>query len=158
MSFFFALVPKKPLTRKTIMHILYILFIIERGKPLRILISNRSGTPIYEQIKEQVKAAIFSGELREDDMLPSIRGLARDLKVSVITTTRAYSDLEEEGFVANVQGKGCYVLPRNKELAKENALHKVEEGLSAAIAAAKPEGITKEELVERLNILWGYEG
>ena len=124
---------------------------------MRVLISNRSGIPIYEQIKEQVKAAIFSGELKEDDLLPSIRGLARDLKVSVITTTRAYSDLEVEGFVTNVQGKGCYVLPRNKELAKENALHKVEEGLSAAIAAAKPEGISKEELIERLNLLWGYD-
>ena len=124
---------------------------------MRVLISNRSAIPIYEQIKEQVKAAIFSGELKEDDILPSIRGLARDLKVSVITTTRAYSDLEAEGFVANVQGKGCFVLPRNKELAKENALHKVEEGLMAAIAAARPEGITKEDLIERLNLLWGYE-
>ena len=124
---------------------------------MKILISNRSGAPIYEQIKEQIKEAIFAGQLQEDDMLPSIRGLARDLKVSVITTTRAYSDLEAEGFVANVQGKGCFVLPRNKELAKENALHKVEEGLSLAIAAAKPGGVTKEELIERLNILWGYE-
>ena len=124
---------------------------------MKILISNRSGRPIYEQIKEQVKAAIFNGELNEDDLLPSIRGLAKDLKVSVITTTRAYSDLEAEGFVINVQGKGCYVLPRNKELAKENALHRMEEGLLAAIAAAKPEGISREEVLERLNLLWGYE-
>ncbi len=121
---------------------------------MRIIVSNRSGVPIYEQIKEQIKAAIFSGELREDDILPSIRQLARDLKISVITTTRAYGDLEEEGFVVNVQGKGCFVLPRNKELARENALHKMEAGLSIAISAAREDGITKNEVVERLNLLW----
>ena len=77
-----------------------------------------------------------------------------DLKISVITTTRAYSDLEQEGFVVNVQGKGCYVLPRNKELARENAMHRMEDSLSAAIAAAKAESITKTEVIERLNLLW----
>jgi len=87
-------------------------------------------------------------------MLPSIRQLARDLKISVITTIRAYGDLEQEGFIANVRGKGCFVLPRNSELARENALHKMEDGLSAAIAAAKAEGITKEEVIERLKLLW----
>ena len=121
---------------------------------MRIVVSNRSGVPIYEQIREQVKVAIFSGELQEDDMLPSIRQLARDLKISVITTTRAYSDLEQEGFIATVQGKGCFVLPRNTELARENAMHKMEEGLGAAIAAAKSEGVTKTEVIERLNLLW----
>ena len=121
---------------------------------MKIIVSNRSGVPIYEQIKEQVKAAIFSGELQEDDTLPSIRQLARDLKISVITTTRAYSDLEQEGFIANVQGKGCFVLPRNSELARENAMHKMENGLSTAIAAAKTEGITKDEVIERLKLLW----
>ena len=124
---------------------------------MKISVSNRSGIPIYEQIKEQVKAAIFSGELQEDELLPSIRQLARDLKISVITTTRAYSDLEQEGFVANVQGKGCFVLARNTELAKENAMYKMESGLCAAIAAAKTERITKEEVVERLNLLWEVE-
>ncbi len=121
---------------------------------MKLILSNRSGVPIYEQIKEQVKAAIFSGELQEDDLLPSIRQLARDLKISVITTTRAYGDLEQEGFVVNVQGKGCYVLPRNKELAKENAMHRMEDGLGAAIAIAKTEGVTKEEVMERINLLW----
>jgi len=121
---------------------------------MRLIVSNRSGIPIYEQIKEQIKTAIFSGELQEDDMLPSIRQLARDLKISVITTTRAYGDLEQEGFIANVQGKGCFVLPRNIELARENALHKMENGLSAAIAAAKAENITKDEVIERFNLLW----
>jgi GntR family transcriptional regulator len=121
---------------------------------LKIIVSNRSGVPIYEQIKEQIKAAIFSGELKEDELLPSIRGLARDLKVSVITTTRAYSDLEQEGFISQMQGRGCFVLPRNSELAKENALHKIEEGLNAAITAAKAENIGKEEVIERINLLW----
>jgi len=121
---------------------------------MKIIVSNRSGVPIYEQIMEQVKSAIFSGELQEDDMLPSIRQLARDLKISVITTTRAYSDLEREGFIATVQGKGCFVLPRNKELARENALHKMEDSLNLAITAAKSEGITKDEVIERINLLW----
>ncbi|MDR0406101.1 MAG: GntR family transcriptional regulator [Clostridiales bacterium] len=121
---------------------------------MKIIVSNRSGVPIYEQIKEQIKEAIFSGELSEDDLLPSIRQLARDLKISVITTTRAYSDLEREGFVVQMRGKGCYVLPRNTELARENALHKMEDGLCVAIAAAKAEGISKAELIERLHLLW----
>ena len=124
---------------------------------MKIIVSNRSGIAIYEQIKEQIKAAIFSGELKEDDLLPSLRQLAKDLKISVITTTRAYSDLEEEGFIVNVQGKGSFVLPRNKELARENALHKMEDGLNAAITAAKADGITKDEVIERLNLLWEDE-
>jgi len=121
---------------------------------MKIVVSNRSGVPIYEQIKEQIKAAIFSGELSEDEMLPSIRGLARDLKISVITTTRAYADLEQEGFITNVQGKGCFVLPRNSELARENALHKIESNLSAAIVTAKAEEISKKEVAELLEMLW----
>ncbi len=121
---------------------------------MKIIVSNRSGVPIYEQIKEQIKEAIFSGELQEDDLLPSIRGLARDLKISVITTTRAYGDLEQEGFIVNVQGKGCYVLPRNKELARENAMHKMESALAAAIDAAKADGITKEDVIKRVSLLW----
>ncbi len=121
---------------------------------MKIIVSNRSGTPIYEQIKSQIKEAIFSGELREDDLLPSIRQLAKDLKISVITTTRAYSDLEEEGFVVNVQGKGCYILPQNKEMARENALRKVEFSLTEAITAAMNGGISKSEVVEMLEVLY----
>ncbi|MCL2135625.1 MAG: GntR family transcriptional regulator [Candidatus Bathyarchaeota archaeon] len=121
---------------------------------MKLIISNRSGVPIYEQIKEQIKAAIFSNELKEDDILPSIRQLARDLKISVITTTRAYTDLEQEGFIVNMQGKGCYILPRNKEIARENALHKIENAISTAITAAKNEGITQEEIIERIHLLW----
>ena len=126
----------------------------EKGGAVKIIVSNRSGVPIYEQIKGQIKEAIFSEQLQEDDLLPSIRGLARELKISVITTTRAYSDLEEEGFVVNVQGKGCYVLPRNTELARENTLHKIEDGLMTAIEAAKSDGIPKEEVAKLLEMLW----
>ncbi|MDR0897485.1 MAG: GntR family transcriptional regulator [Oscillospiraceae bacterium] len=120
---------------------------------MRIILSNRSGEALYEQIKTQIRDAIFSGELAEDDVLPSVRQLARDLKISVITTTRAYADLEAEGLVVSVQGKGCYVLPRDKELARENARSKVEAGLAAAIDAAKQGGITREEIFEALTLL-----
>ena len=121
---------------------------------MRVIVSNRSGVPIYEQIKAQIKEAVFSGELKEDDMLPSIRQLAKDLKISVITTTRAYNDLEEEGFIVSVQGKGCYVLPQNKEWTRENALRKIESGLSDAIAAARSGGIAKDDMIEMLNLLY----
>lgn len=93
---------------------------------MRIIISNRSTVPIYEQIKLQIIDAILSDELREDTQLPSIRQLAKELKVSVITTTRAYKDLEEEGYVVNVQGKGCYVLPKNQELVYEKLMGNME--------------------------------
>ena len=132
---------------------LYITDIIG-GDDVKIIVSNRLGIPIYEQIKTQIKEAIFSDELKEDDQLPSIRQLAKDLKISVITTTRAYNDLEEEGFVVNVQGKGCYVLPQNKEMARENALRKIELGLTDAIAAAQAGGIAKNEVFEILNVLY----
>ena len=124
---------------------------------MKIIVSNRLTAPIYEQIKSQIKEAVFSGELKEDDLLPSIRQLAKDLKISVITTTRAYNDLEEEGFIATVQGKGCYVLPQNKEMARENALRKVEAGLTDAIDAAKTGGIAKTEVSEMLDLLYKEE-
>lgn len=124
---------------------------------MKIIVSNRSGVPIYEQIKQQIKDAIFSGEAKADDLLPSIRQLARDLKISVITTTRAYNDLEEEGFIASVQGKGSYVLPQNKELMKENILYKIELALTDAIVAAKAGKITKDEVFEMLSLLYEEE-
>ena len=125
---------------------------------MKIIVSNRSGIPIYEQIKSQVKEAIFSDELLEDDLLPSIRQLAKDLKISVITTTRAYNELEEEGFIVSVQGKGFYVLPQNKEMARENALCKIERGLTDAITAAKSGRVAKEEVIEMLDVLFKEDG
>ena len=113
---------------------------------MRIVISNSAGVPIYEQIKEQLRAAILGGEIAEGEMLPSIRQLAKDLKISVITTTRAYADLEQEGFVANVQGKGCYVLPKNSEMVREQLLRDIENSFLSAINTAKVARIGRNEL------------
>lgn len=121
---------------------------------MKIIISNRSGIPIYEQIKEQIKEAIFTGVLSENEQLPSIRKLARSLKISVITTTRAYNDLEAEGFIASVQGKGSYVLPQNKAMIKENARVKIENSLNEAIVVAEAAGILQQEVKEMLLLLY----
>lgn len=129
--------------------------IFDRGKVvilrLRVIIRNSSGVPIYEQIKEQVKEAILSGELHADDTLPSIRQLAADLKVSVVTTTRAYSELEQEGYIYNLQGKGCFVSSVDSELVREQMLRKIESGFSIAIGAAKIAKISREELHKLLE-------
>lgn len=120
---------------------------------MNIVISNSSGVPIYEQIKEQIRSAIINGEAAEGELLPSIRQLAHDLKISVITTMRAYSDLEQEGFVTNVQGKGCYVLPKNQDFIKEQRLREVEDSFLSAITSARLIGLSDEELTEILIIL-----
>lgn len=120
---------------------------------MRIIIRNTSGQPIYEQIKEQIKAAIFSDVLSEGEMLPSIRQLAGDLKISVVTTTRAYSDLEQEGFITNIQGKGCFVSPKNSELVREQLIRKIEDGLQAAVNAAKIAKLPRQELLEILEFV-----
>ena len=120
---------------------------------MKLIISNVSGVPIYEQIKQQVKAAILSGELKEEEALPSLRTLAKDLKISVLTGTRAYTELEQEGFVKNVQGRGCFVLGSGSELMKEQLICKVENGLTEAIKAAKIANLSNEELHHLLDIL-----
>lgn len=111
-----------------------------------IMLSNTSGVPIYEQIKGQLKTAILRGDVAEGELLPSIRGLARDLQVSVITTTRAYSDLANEGFVTNVPGKGSYVLPRNAELVRERTLVEIEQLFAEAATKARLVDLTSAEL------------
>ena len=120
---------------------------------MKIIISNVSGIPIYEQIKQQVKAAILSGELKEDEAMPSLRTLAKDLKISVLTVTRAYTELEQEGFVKNVQGRGCFVMGRGSELMKEQLICKVETSMTEAIKAARIANLSKEELHHLLDIL-----
>ena len=120
---------------------------------MKLIISNVSGVPIYEQIKQQVKAAILSGELKEEEALPSLRTLAKDLKISVLTVTRAYTELEQEGFVKNVQGRGCFVLGSGSEIMKEELICKVENGLTEAIKAAKIANLSNEELHHLLDIL-----
>lgn len=113
---------------------------------MTVIIQNSSGVPIYEQIKEQVKEAILNDEINEGDILPSIRQLAADLKVSVITTTRAYTDLEQEGYIINVHGKGCYVAPKDSDLIREQLLRKIEDGFNAAIHAARIAKMSRDEL------------
>ncbi|WP_312459490.1 MULTISPECIES: GntR family transcriptional regulator [Proteiniclasticum] len=120
---------------------------------MRIIISNRSTVPIYEQIKIQIIEAILSDELREDTQLPSIRQLAKELKVSVITTTRAYKDLEEEGYVVNVQGKGCYVLPKNQELVYEKLMGNMENLIFEALALKEKMNLDDREFMEIIQTL-----
>ncbi|MCO8194752.1 GntR family transcriptional regulator [Anaerofustis sp. NSJ-163] len=120
---------------------------------MKLIISNMSGIPIYEQIKQQVKAAILSGELQAEETLPSLRTLAKDLKISVLTVTKAYTELEQEGFVKNVQGKGCFVLGSGSELMKEQLICKVENSLTEAIKAAKIANLSNKELHHLLDVL-----
>lgn len=120
---------------------------------MRIVLSYQSSIPIYEQIKEQIKASILSGELAEGMQLPSIRQLARDLKVSVITTTRAYSDLELEGFLQTVPGKGSYVKGIDSVLVKAKYLNETKDVLASAIKLGKMAGLTLEDLHKLLDEL-----
>lgn len=115
---------------------------------MKIIISNQSELPIYAQIREQLKEQILNGQIPEGSTLPSIRQLAREVGVSVITTTRAYSDLEAEGFIASMQGKGSVVLSIDNSLLKEQSLIRIEEGLTTAIETARTMGMSGEELLE----------
>ncbi len=118
-----------------------------------IVISNASDKPIYEQISSQIKDAILSEQLASGQMLPSIRGLANDLRVSVITTKRAYADLEAQGFIETVQGKGCFVAGGNREMLKEERLRHIESLLEQAISASRTAGISRAELHEMIDML-----
>lgn len=120
---------------------------------MKLIVSNISGVPIYEQIKQQIKSAILSGELQEEESLPSLRTLAKDLKISVLTVTRAYTELEQEGFVKNIQGRGCFVMGRGSELVREQLIRKVEAGLSEAVDAAAVADLSAQELHQLLDIL-----
>ena len=122
-----------------------------------IILSNASGKPIYEQITDQVKEQIMAGTLSAGDALPSMRLLAKELRISVITTKRAYEELERDGFLENVPGKGCFVAPQNRELLREAQLRKVEEKLSQAVEEARKGGFPLEELHEMLDILYKGE-
>lgn len=121
---------------------------------MKILISNSSNEPIYEQISSQIKSMILKGELIEGEMLPSIRGLAKDLQISVITTKRAYDELEREGFIESVQGKGSYVAGQNKELMREMKLKIIEEQLQEVVKECNVLGLSYEKVSEMLRILF----
>jgi GntR family transcriptional regulator len=120
------------------------------------LISNSSGQPIYEQIVTQIKGLIISGELNEGDALPSMRILAKELRISVITTKRAYEELEREGFITSMTGKGSFVAMKNINLIKEENLKKIETGMTQIVEIANQCGLQLDELIEMLTII--YEG
>ncbi len=121
---------------------------------MEIIISNSNGIPIYEQIKEQIKVKIVSNELKENELLPSIRTLAKDLHCSVITTKNAYEELVKENYIKNIPSKGFYVAKINKDIALEQQLNKIEELINKAIIIAKVNNIKKKTLNEMLNILY----
>ena len=121
---------------------------------MKIIISNQSELPIYAQIREQIKEQILNGQIKEGEVLPSIRSMAKDLGVSVITTTRAYSDLEQEGFIATMQGKGSVVLSKDNNMLKEQFLMRIEQGIETAVESAKQIGMTKNEIQQILESVW----
>ncbi len=118
-----------------------------------ILIDNKSGEPIYNQICSQIRSQIIDGRLSEDELLPSIRALAKDLQISFLTTKRAYDELEKEGFIYTVQGKGCYVAPKNAELIREENLKSIEAHIERIALLAERAGIGKDEIIEMLGLI-----
>lgn len=118
---------------------------------MNIFIDNKSGLPIYDQIYSQIKTQIINGALKEDDALPSIRGLAKDLRISVITTKRAYDELEKEGFIYTVAAKGCFVAPKNLELLREENLKQIEGHLEQIVKLAGSCNLSFEDIVEMLR-------
>jgi len=124
---------------------------------MKVLLSNSSPEAIYEQIVRQIRAQIVSGELAQGDLLPSIRSLAHDLQISVITTKRAYEELEREGLIDGVGGKGTFVAAQNPGFLREKRMKLVEEKLQAAVAEARLLGISAEELTQMLRLLFEEE-
>lgn len=121
---------------------------------MNIIISNSSDKPIYEQITIQIKTMVMNGQLKEGDPLPSMRTLAKELRISVITTKRAYEDLEKDGFITSVVGKGSFVRAADTRLVREEKLKQIEELLSRAVSTAQQSGISREEIEEIIAILY----
>ena len=118
---------------------------------MNVLIDNKSGEPIYNQIYSQIKNQIISGALKEDEMLPSIRALAKDLRISFITTKRAYEELEKEGFIYTLPAKGCYVAPKNVELLREENLKKIEAYIEQIAKLAVSCNLSRDDLIEMIT-------
>lgn len=135
------------------LYILYIYSIAKGGKYLKLLINNKSGQPIYDQIYLQIKNQIISGALKEDEALPSIRSLAKDMHISVITTKRAYDELEHEGFIYTVAGKGCFVASKNTELLREENLRKIEDYMQKIAEIAVSCNLSTNELIEMFRLI-----
>lgn len=130
------------------------MYTVNRGSGnLNIFIDNKSGLPIYDQIYSQIKSQIISGALQEDELLPSIRNLAKDLHISVITTKRAYDELENEGFIYIVPAKGCFVAPKNTELLREENLKKIEKHMEDIIQLAATCNLSREEIIEMFKYI-----
>ncbi len=121
---------------------------------MHIFIDNKSGSPIYEQIYSQIKAQIINGTLKEDEALPSIRNLAKDLRISVITTKRAYDELEKDGFLYTVAAKGCFVAPKNVELLREENLKRIEGHIEEIAKLAATCNLKKKDIIEMIQLLW----
>lgn len=119
---------------------------------MNVFIDNKSGVPIYDQIYTQIKNQIISGTLREDEALPSIRSLAKDLRISVITTKRAYDELEKEGFIYTIPAKGCFVAAKNTELLREEQLKKIEEYMQKIMQLAASCNLNREDIIEMFRV------
>ena len=124
---------------------------------MNILIDNKSGAPIYDQIDSQIKSQIISGALKEDEMLPSIRGLAKDLRISFITTKRAYEELEKDGFIYTLPAKGCYVAPKNLELLREENLKKIEDHIEQITKLAVSCNLSRNDIIEMVTFVMEEE-
>jgi transcriptional regulator, GntR family len=124
---------------------------------MKIIISNSSSIPIYEQIKQAIIEQILNNELQEDEALPSIRNLAQDIKISVMTIKKAYDELENEGYIVSRQGKGTFVAPKNTELAKEQAQKEIESYMGKIVDIAEKFQIKQEEIIELVKIFYGSD-
>ena len=124
---------------------------------MKIIISNSSSVPIYEQIKNAIINQIMNGDLEGDEALPSIRSLASDIKISVMTIKKAYDELESEGYIVSIQGKGTFVAPKNTELAREQAQKDIEDNIQKAIDIANRFNITKKEIIDLIEIFYGSD-
>lgn len=122
-----------------------------------IIISNSSSTPIYEQVVIAIKQAIFSNELKEEEMLPSVRSLANDLKISFLTVKKAYDELEKEGFIKTIPGKGSYIAPKNLNLMKEEKLKEIQNHIEEIYKIAKISNITEDEIIELFKMIFEEE-
>ena len=126
-----------------------------KGQGMRLIISSVSGEPIYEQIKTQIRSAVLSGELEAGEALPSLRKLSKELRVSVLTITRAYNELADEGVVRNVQGKGTFVMPKGNDVMRDRLAVRVRTGLTDVVKAAKAADIPPAELYAMLDEIYG---
>ena len=124
---------------------------------MKMIISNSSSVPIYEQIKKSIIDQIMNDELLEDEAIPSIRTLAQDIKISVMTIKKAYDELEEEGYIFSIQGKGTFVAPKNTNLAKERAQKELEKHIKDIVDISNKYNISKDDVIDTFNIFYGSE-